>query len=485
MSRIDSSGSSSLPIETTPESGPPPASTSGAAPPRAPAPAVARNEVRAFDGPPARPSDARARTSTSTPPDAGPSLSAGALAVLGGPLRQPASQEVPSEVLEDVRSRLKQWRVGAEDVRAVHASLGALPPGTYKAALEHLQRDGLLGEYVKAQDAGSRRAFLEQAESKGMLQRGKGEVGPMDPLGYPPVPDFFVNDKRLPQAMRDAVNAHAIDVGSGFYKAHTEYLDRYARAVDQAQSVRELGALGPPRAAHLPESLLGLEWKDPARKDYEAAWKAGIGRPRSLNLALQHVSARERELSGARAAGSVRLHGKVGIGNDSGQWSAKASLDTRGQRELKGEVGVTVRDGPLSVETSRDTAGGKEVSAKLNLGPVELSVDSAGEQRVAVGIGQMFQVHASLNPKKAELGGGVSAKLTADGDQAGFEAGFSMKGLTAERARQAVARGHRGVFQPPAELESGTAWDALPKAARAAYSKEGWSRETWTQALPR
>ncbi|AKQ70226.1 hypothetical protein A176_007138 [Myxococcus hansupus] len=450
-------------------------------------PLTARNELHAFAGPSSR---AAAPPTRSPPPEsAGPAVSAGELTALGGRLRPPGSKHLPEEVFQGIRTHLTRsltdWTVSAADVRAVHGALGALPPGPYRAALERMERDGLLRTYVNAQDAGSRRAFLEQAEGKGMLQRNKGETSPVDALGYPAVPDFFVNDARLPRAMRDAVNAHAIDVGVGFYKAHGEYLVRYALAVDQAGSRRELGALGPPRAAQLSESVLGLEWKDPARKDYEAAWKAGIGRPKSLNLTYQHLTARERELSGERGAGTVRLQGKVGAGSETAQWALKGSLDTRGQRELKGEAGVTVRSGPMKLELSQDTAGKKEATVKLDLGLVEFSLDSGGAQRVAVGIGKALQVQATLNPRKAEFEGGLSAKVKADGDQAGVEVGFSMKGLSAQRARQAVDRGHRGVFQQPAELESRMAWDTLPPATRAAYAKEGWSRELWTQALPR
>ncbi len=535
MPRIDSSGSSSHPLETTPESSgvPPVAPKQGEPRPSAP---PARNELRAFDGPVApkpgepRPSapparnelrafegaasptsdaPAKARTARNeprafdglasrtpgapprapSPESAGPAVSAGELSALGGRLRPSGSKDVPEEVFQGIRSHLTRsltdWTVSNADVRAVHGALGALPPGPYGAALERMERDGLLRTYVNAQDAGARRAFLEQAEGKGMLQRSKGEVGPVDALGYPAVPDFFVNDARLPPAMRDAVNAHAIDVGVGFYKAHGEYLVRYALAVDQAASRRELGALGPPRAARLSESLLGLDWKDPARKDYEAAWKAGIGRPKSLNLTFQHVTARERELSGERAAGTVRLQGKLGAGTDSAQWAVKGSLDTRGQRELKGEAGVTLRSGPLKLELSQDTAGKKEATVKLDLGLVELSLDSGGAQRVAVGIGKVLQAQATLNPRKAEFEGGISAKVKADGDQAGVEAGFSMKGLSAQRARQAVDPGHRGVFQQPVELEARTAWDDLPRATRAAYVKDGWNQALWTQALSR
>lgn len=487
MPRIDSSGSSSLStIDTPTEAGAAPPSPSRAADPRAQA-SPQRNEVRAFDGSAARTPEPSSHGAT--PAGAGPARSAGEMAVLGGWSRPEGSKEAPTDVLEGIRARLtrslENWTVGADDVRAVHTALGSLPAGTYRAALERLQQEGLLGAYVKAQDAGSRLAFLEQAESKGVLHRRSGESGPVGPLGYPAVPDVFVNDRRLPGAMRDAVNAHAIDVGAGFYRAHTEYLGRYARAVDGAQSLQELGALGPPRAAHLPESLLGLEWKDPSRRDYEAAWKAGIGQPKTLNLTLQHVSARQRELSGERAGGTVQLHGKVGVSSESAQWSAKAALDTRGHGELKGDVGVSARAGPVGVELSHDSSGETERKVKVNLGLVELSLASDGEQRVAVGVGSLFQVHATLNAKKAELGGGVSAKLKADGSQASAEAGFSMKGLTAERAQQSFDPRHRNVFQPPAELASRTAWDALPESTRAAYAKEGWSREAWTRALPR
>jgi hypothetical protein len=347
-----------------------------------------------------------------------------------------------------------------------------------------MERDGLLGEYVKAQEPDTRRAFLEQAESKGMLQRRKGEA-PAGPLGYPAAPDFFRNDARLPESMRGAVNAHAIDAGAAFYKAHSEYLDRYTDAANGAKSLQELHSLGEPRAAYLKAADLGLELKDPARKEFEAQWRQGIGKPESTNRAYQTVNARQRELTGDRPGGSIRSHAQVELTHEGLKLGTEAHVDTRGKVGLKGELGVAVSGGPLGLEVTRDTAGSAKVETKLNLGFAELSHASDGEVKVSLGVGKHAQAFVSLNRETAEFGGGVSAELGVEGSKAAAEAGFNMKGLSAARVHESFDKNHRGVFALPVELAAGTAWDALPEPKRASYAREGWDQDTWTGKLKR
>jgi hypothetical protein len=395
---------------------------------------------------------------------------------------------VPAEAYAGIQSHLTRsltdWAVTGGDVKSVHTALGTLQPAAYRAALERMEHDGLLSEYVKAQDPDTRRAFLEQAESKGMLQRRKGEA-PAGPLGYPAEPDCFRNDARLPESMRGAVNAHAIDAGAAFYKAHSEYLDRYIDAVNGARSLQELHTLGEPRAAYLKEVTLGLEWKDPARKEYEAQWRQGIGKPESTNRAYQTANARQRELTGDRPGGSIRSHAKVELTHEGLKLGAEAHVDTRGKVGLKGELGVAVSGGPVGIEVTRDTAGSAKVETKLNLGFVELSHASDGEVKVALGVGKSAQAFVSLNRETAEFGGGISAELGVEGSKAAAETGFSMKGSSAARVHESFDKNHRGIFAPPAELVAGTAWDALPEPARASYAREGWDRDTWTEKLKR
>ena len=458
--------------------GPPPSSTRES-------PSAGRSEVRASDGPPHRSTQGLARGGVPAVP--GPAVSAGELAALGGLPRVPT--DVPGPVYDDLRSHLTRsfldWALTERDVKAVHAALGTLRPEAYRATLERMERDGLLGTYVKAQDADTRRAFLEQAESKGMLQRRKGDA-PAGPLGYPAVPDFFLNDARLPASMRDAVNQHAIHAGVTFYRAHAEYLDRYTEAVNAATSLQELNALDHPREAHLSDSVLGIEsGRDRVGREYEAEWRRGIGQPVSRNRAYQAARARELELTGERPGGSLQVHGKAELTHRGAKVATEAQLDTRGRVDLKQEAGLTAKGGPVGLEMTLDTKGKRKVEVKLDLGLVRLSQDSEGELKLGLGVGRHAEAFVALNPTTAEFGGGASAELDLGGNTVGAETGFSMKGLTARRVAESFDTRHRGLFDDPVELSARTEWDALSAEQRALYAGRGWTRDTWTRALAR
>ena len=483
MSRIDPSSSTPVPIDTPTEPGPTPPPSRAK---DAPAPA-ARNEVRAYDGPSAR--ALRGPASPPAPASAGPAISAGELTARGGRLNPaPASSPgVPDTLYSDLRSHLtrnlQNWSINGSDVKAVHTVLGTLQPAVYREAMERMERDGLLGEYVKAQDPDTRRAFLEQAESKGMLERRKGTT-PAGPLGYPAEPDVFRNDPKLPASMRGAVNEHAMDVGSAFYRAHTEYLGRYVDAVNGAQSLREIRALGRPREAQLKDNMLGIGARDSAGEAYAATWRRAIGPPESVNRAYQTVNARHRELTDERAGGSLQLKGKGSLTSHGIKLSEEVSIDTRGKPGTKAEGGVVLEGGGLGLELMQSASGKQKVETKLDVGFLKISADSEGRRKVEVKAGPA-KAFVTLNEKKAEFGGGVSADLKAGDTKLSAETGFNMKGLSADRVRESFDKEHRGVFDLPRELEAGTSWDALTEKQRAAYTREDWTREEWTQTLAR
>lgn len=454
MPRIDSSGSTLIPIDTSQEADSAPA-TSRTKGTHAP-PSAARNEVRPYDGPPPR--SPRGPAPKLPPAAQGPTVSAGELAAAAGRPRQASASELPGPVYEALRSHLtrslQDWAVSDCDVKAVHTVLGTLQPGAYRAALERLERDGLLRTYVKEQDAHARLAFLEQAESKGLLQRRRGDA-PAGPLGYPAVPDFFRDDARLPASLRDAVNLHAIQEGADFHRAHAAYLDRYIEAVGAARSLQELQALGHPRDASLDAKHLGIDRRDRAGREYESAWRQGIGQPVSRNRAYQAVRARELELAGERPTG-LQVHGKAEFTRLGLKMTQELQLDTRGRVELKEESGLSVKGGPVGVEVMLDSAGRTKTETKLDVGFAEFTATGDGDLKVALKVGRLAEGYVELNAAKAELGGGVFAGLETEGNTVGAEAGFSMKGLTADRVKASFDKDRRGLFDSPPAPEPAT-----------------------------
>jgi hypothetical protein len=494
MSRIDAPGSSPLsPDPTLPDPDAPASEPRvGTAASRrtsvseSSASAPSRNELRPYDGPPAPARDgSRPPGGSRGTPLEGPAVSARELAALGGRLRVP-SAPVPEGAYAALQSHLTRSLTNplltASDVQAAHTVLGAVPREAYRATLERMDRDGLLSTYVSRMDASARQAFLDQAASRGVLQRRAGE--PPGPLGVPGRPETFVNDQQLPSALRDAVNAHATDMGRAAVVAHDDYLRRYDDAVARADSLRALRALGPPQALDLRETSLGLSWSDPNRPRYEAEWKAGLGRPQhSLVQAYASVTARARVLAGEQPAGlfvSAELSGA-----DSGvvvKHEARAS--TRGPISLQTRVGIAPKAGPLGLEVTTDARGKLESQVQLEVGPVAVSHDSEGKSELSLGAkGSPFKAHASVNARTAEFAGGVAFEVSDKSGQyhGGLKLAYGMRGIVPERAGQAVREDVPGLFSRPRDLDPGRAWDDLSPERRALYERQGWTREEWAE----
>ncbi|MFB1480644.1 hypothetical protein [Corallococcus sp. RDP092CA] len=491
MSRIDAPGSSPLPPDPTlPEpDAPAPDLRVGTTASRrtsvseSSASAPARNELRPYDGPSAPPTAPRVPTHAE-----GPAVSARELAALGGRLRAP-SAPVPEDRYASVRAHLTRGLSNPfltdSDVKAAHAALGAVPRDAYLATLERMDRDGLLSTYVSRMDAPSRQAFLEQAASKGVLSRRPG--GTEGPLGMPGRPETFVNDPKLPAALRDAVNAHATDMGRATVVAYDAYLACYGDAVAQAGSLQALRALGPPRPLDLRETSLGLSWSDPQRERYESEWKAGLGRPRhSLVQAYEAVTARAQVLSGQRPAGAF-VSAEVSASLELLHFKSETHVSARGTTDRETQAGVATKAGPLGLEVMTDAHGKTEAQLQVELGIASVSRDSEGKVELSLGAGSHARAQASLNPRTAEFGGGVSLEVSDKASQghATLKLGYGLRGLTPERAALAVRGDVPGLFSRPQDLDPGVSWDALPAERRALYERQGWTREEWAQAARR
>ncbi|MFY2560456.1 hypothetical protein ACN469_22785 [Corallococcus terminator] len=477
MSRIDSPGGPPLSLDTVPDAVPTPTPSRPSAPPPR-----ERNEVSAYGG-----SASSGRTSSrgaDTPPGAGgPSVSAGALAALGGKLRAPRA-EVPSDVASELQSRLTRnlgdWAVSDTDVQTVHALLGQLPPAAYRATLEWMERGGLLKTFLSEQDLGAREAFLKQAESQGVLQRLPAEPA-SGPLGYPGKPGFFRNESALPESLRHAVSEHAVEAGRAFHASHAAYLGRYVKAVEVAGSLTELRKLGAPRDARLSDSVLGLDRRDPEREEYAKQWRQAVGVPVSTAWVYQAVNAKQRELLGERAGGTLALKGKAELTQGNLKLGGDAQVDSRGKVDLKASSGVELKGGPVGLKVMGDTKGKVQSEVKVDLGLVKVSQASDGELKVSLGVGKLAGSYTTLNLDEARFGGGVFAQAEEAGNKAEVRLGFDLQGLTAKRAKEAVDREHVGLFDEPPELGRGLSWDALPESKRERYSRNGWNREEWTR----
>lgn len=487
MSRIDAPGSNPLsPEPTLPEpDAPAPELRVGTTASRrtsvseSSASAPTRNELRPYDGPPVAPTSPR----TPAHPE-GPAVSARELAAMGGRLRSP-SAPVPEDIYASVRSHLTRSLSNPfltdSDVKATHDALGSVPRDAYRATLERMDRDGLLTAYVSMMDAPSRQAFLEQAASNGVLSRRPGGVE--GPLGMPGRPETFVNDPKLPGALRDAVNAHATDMGRATVVAYDAYLGRYGDAVAQAGSLQALRTLGPPQALDLRETSLGLSWSDPQRERYESEWKAGLGRPRhSLVQAYETVTARAQVLSGERPAGAF-VSAEVSASLEMLHFKRETQVSARGTTHSETQAGIATKAGPLGLEVMMNAHGKTEAQLQVELGIASVSRDSEGKMELSLGAGSHARAHANLNPRTAEFGGGVAFEVSDKEKQshAALKLGYGLRGLTPERAAQAVRSDIPGLFSRPRDLDPGVAWDALPTERRALYERQGWTKEEWAQ----
>ncbi|QSQ12046.1 hypothetical protein [Myxococcus landrumensis] len=481
MSRIDSSGSTAIPLDTVPDAPPSPGLPNPK--PSSTAPRE-RNEVHDYAASLFPPAPRRSSEPSASGAGSKTTLSAGELLALGG--RQKArGGEVPAEVYSEIQSRLTRgladWKVSDADVRTVHAALGQLQPSDYRATLERMEREGLLKTYLAEQSPDARHSFLLQAEAKGVLQRLSGTPA-SGPLGFPGRPDFFRDASALPDSLRQAVESHAVAAGRSFHAAHAAYLGRYAKAVEGAQSLPELRKLGAPQEAKLPDSVLGLDRRDPAREDIAARWRSSVGAPGSMNWVYQAINVRQRELLGERSAGTLALKGKAEVTHASLQVGGEARLDSRGKVDAKATTGMELKGGPVGVKVTQDSKGALKSEVKVDLGILKVSQSTDGEMKLAMGVGKHVGTYATLNLKEAEFGGGVFAKVEAGASKGEVRLGYDMKGLKSQSAVEAVDRHHVGLFDEPPELGRGLTWDVLPEARRKSYERNGWNREEWGRA---
>jgi hypothetical protein len=392
-------------------------------------------------------------------------------------------------VYEGIRGALsrswKDWTVSEADVKAVHDTLEKLPPGTYRAALERMESDGLLRTFVDTLEAGTRWAFLEQAERKGVVKRERGEPasGPCDP---PASPDLFVNDKALPPSLSDAVSLSCIDAARSYYVSFGRYIQRYEAQVAQARSGAELRALGPPRKSNIPETQPGLWRLDPARYErFDQRWRDEMGgalKFSSNNSAHEAVNRRIDELTGQQSPGTFWLNAEAEGTAGAAKFGGEMKLHQSGKAEVAHKGGVQVgAGGKFSAE--RNSKGESKTVAEAEVAGFGLAVDSEGELEMKMKLAKVVGGYSKANPRTAEVGGGFTVGV--EGDKAGLEIklGMGAKLLPREVARQSLDPNFPGPLRLPKELEQGVPWERLTPERQALFRSLDWTPEEWANRL--
>jgi hypothetical protein len=491
MRRIESQGPSSIPTNAPPEAAAPAPKARAK-----PTPRPARsNEVRAYDGPPAAPARG---PKTQEPAGAGAAVSAGELAALGGRTR-PVAAEVPQDVYERIQGRLtrswKDWAITETDMRAVHDALEKLPPGEYRATLERMERDGLLRAFVDRLEVGTRWAFLEQAERKGVVKRQPGEPasGPCDP---PASPDLFVNDKALPPSLSDAVSLSCIDAERSYYVSFGRYIQRYEERVAQARSGADLRALGPPKESRIPDTQPGLWLDHPRYEHFDRRWRDEMGGAlqfASNFSAQQAVNRRIDELTGQQSPGTFWLSAEVEVNAGAAKFGRELKLHQDGKSEMAHKGGVVVggevegrgKNAGVKYSAESNTKGESKTVAEAEVAGFGLAADSEGELEMKVKLAKAAGGYAKANPRTAEVGGGFAIGF--EGEKVSLETklGMGAKLLPPEVARQALDPNFPGPQGVPKELEKGIPWERLSPERQALFRSLDWTPQEWADRLAR
>jgi hypothetical protein len=387
--------------------------------------------------------------------------------------------------------------IGAADLAQVHHSLEALGPKDYKAAIEAMDKEGLLATYLGKLDPAARDAFLAQANRKGLVEEQPGSKA-SGPLSPPDSPATFRNDAKLPPSVRDAIFANAREAASSYCAQFGQYLNRYEEAAKAAHTGADLRALGELARSDVPPS--GMDNGHPDAAKNARAWLSAGDYPSDAR-AQKVVSDKLADIIGEARVGAIKLDGELQVKVGDEKVAVKGSATSSGKTELKGELGHAEHLGPVTVGVSADTKGNVAVTERVDLPLVSLertassdgsfkhaaevgafgtSIDSAGKAEVSVGVG-----YAYANPTQGQFGAGVGNRLKLGGVDVKYKVGLSFNTMTKEASIHSLARGNPGVQGTPAELAAGRPWDQLPEATRNLHRRNGWTEQEWTAKLPR
>lgn len=411
------------------------------------------------------------------------------------------SPEDMNAIREALRTGITDWSVSDAEVAQVSMRLEAMSPAQYREAVELMSSEDLLGGYLKKSGWEGREAFFEQAERKGLIkvEHGKMAQGPLNP---PNQPDLYVNDDRLPVAMRRALHENAIDRHNGYAAAYDDYQDRYAAAVKQVRSGEELRELGAP-ARIFSVGQPGVMYGDPYYEEFTNRTALKAKASITDSVAQQAISDQAAFLRREARGGTLFVEGKLEVeahGKKIGG-EARMYLDDRAPLETKTSGGIKSDGIENSVEV--DHKAEKTFGFGVDLDPAKLGVKvgTDGELKeveaelygtgakltrdgteLKVGLPGAFHSKSFFDSKKGDFGGGVGVEQEiAPGIKVKAEGSLGMKGLSKDAALHSIDS--KGIFIVPDELTRGIRWDALPEQSRATHARNLWTADEWNSRI--
>ncbi len=397
-----------------------------------------------------------------------------------------------------------------KDVKDVKEKLDTLPPADYKAQIERMQKDGVLGRFTDNMGDTEKKEFLEQAAKKGYLNGGEVKV-PDGPLNPPSGPVLYDNKTDLPKEMRGLISEQNQKAAAEYDKSYGQYMDRYKKALDECKSPEDMRKLG----HWVPKHPLGQEpgYANKAGDEFADKWAdERITKTHGDKEAREMAMEKMYKFTGRRPAGDVFVEMEV---NAKVEYSTKAkggvsvggkagvTLGTGDgvRTSVKGEGGVSKEAGPLkggvTVRTDGSVAGtaGFETTDKKVGGQVQVRDDGTIEVKVKQGGNKNggYGPYASYNPSQADARFGAHANAKGEvgvengakvKGEVGGKVGFGVRGITGDELYESMRQGP-GYWNDPAELQQGKSWNDLPQETQDRYQKHyGWSEKEWQGKLP-
>jgi hypothetical protein len=414
--------------------------------------------------------------------------------------------ENAKQIKEKLSYSVTDWAVTDKEVKEVHDKLDTLSPAEYKAQIDRMQKDGVLGRYIDNMGDKEKKAFLDQGVGKGYLNGGQAKVadGPANP---PAGPTLYDNKKDLPRDMRQLISDTNLESAKQYDGEYSKYMDRYNKELDKCKNPEDMRKLG----QWAPKLPLGQEpGYSNARGDEFADKWAGERYRKTYGdkAAREHAMEKMFNFTGRRPAGDVFVEGELNAkveyhtpGKTGAGYTVKAG-GTAGTGDgvkggLNSESQASQEFGPVKVGTQVKHKDGKW-SGSVGVMGNEVKAKQDGTVEVKANLVPTSKDHAygpygSYNPSQADARFGAYATEKAEMGVAGGKVkaevggkvGFGIRGITAGEVEEALKDGP-GYFNDPVELRSGKSWNDLPKETQERYNKHyGWSEKEWQGKLPK
>lgn len=340
--------------------------------------------------------------------------------------------------------------------------------------------------------------LIELIEQNRLIVEPGGKLSSR-PLHPPRPPDFYVNDHKFPNQLREILHVRNMELAKDYAEGYRNYIDRYLDVLKWAPDPSTLRRrVGPPVQAqelNEPGVLKGAMWED---------WIGSS--PDTSNLAAyKALSDRLYAFTGKRKPGSAwifgQLKGKAKLGPLGVEQGSRIELDSDGRTRAKDSTKLSASEGKVAIKvdaTKRLEEGG--AAASVGLGPADVKVYTdggaqvdlrvfGGKQGPSAGVfskGREGEIEGGLNlgmnlehsfgqPSvgQSNLGTGIELKL-----------GAGMKTITKQEIEDALSS--PGFFPNGATrdlVQQGLTWEKIPSDFRQRLEKMAWTQRDWDEQL--